>query len=128
MRVGICVFSLLRLNQLLTLHIQFKLASQARNSRNEDLTGVASRVGLLGVIDVQRDVIGGHAVHEADTALKLGATQANGAFCVGDDLDEGARTTCKERGQQKRLVRTQFEIKHLSFLDTTDKTSFTMSI
>lgn len=83
------------LNQLLTLHVQTELSSEARVFRDDDLTEVASRVRLLGVVDVQRDVAGGHAVGEADAAFKLGAAHAHGAFSVGDDLDKRAESQCQ---------------------------------
>ena len=44
------------LNLFLTLHVQTELSSEARISRNDDLTEVAPRVRLLGVVDVQRHV------------------------------------------------------------------------
>lgn len=54
--------------------------------RDDNLTEVASRVGLLGVVDVQGDVAGWHAADKAHPAFKLVAAHTHGAFGVGDDL------------------------------------------
>lgn len=69
-----------------TLHVQVELGGEVRVVRDDNLTEVASRVGLLGVVDVQGDVTGRHAAGKAHTALKLGAAHTHGAFGVGDDL------------------------------------------
>lgn len=73
-------------DECVTLHVQGDLSGQVRVVGNDDLTEVASRVGLLGVVDVQGDVAGWHGADEAHPALKLGAAHAHGAFGVGDDL------------------------------------------
>lgn len=78
----------LKLNLFLTLHVQTELSSEAGISRNDDLTEVASRVRLLGVVDVQGHVTWGHAADETNTTLKLGAAHTHGVFCVGDNLEK----------------------------------------
>lgn len=49
---------------------------------------VTSRIGLLGVVDVQRHVTRGHARGEPNSALKLGTPHTDGAFRVRDYLSK----------------------------------------
>lgn len=72
--------------ECVTLHVEVELSGEVRVSRDDNLTEVASRVGLLGVVDVQGDVVGWHAADKAHTAFKLVAAHTHGVFGVGNDL------------------------------------------
>lgn len=69
-----------------TLNVKVELGGEVGVIRDDDLTEVASRVGLLGVVDVQGDVAGWHAADKAHAAFKLVAAHTRGAFGVRDDL------------------------------------------
>lgn len=71
-----------------TFDFQFELLGEAGNPGVDDLADVAARVRLLGVVDKERHVEGGHPRLKANTAYKLRAAEADCVFSVGDDLDK----------------------------------------
>lgn len=87
-------------DQNLTFDFQFELLGEARNPGVDDLADVAARVRLLGVVDEERHVEGGHLRTKANTTYKLRGAESDGGFSVGDDLDKESN---RESDNKKNL-------------------------
>lgn len=72
-----------------TFDVHFELLGEGATLGQDHLARVPARVRLLGVVDEDRHVEGGHRMLEANAALELGFGGAHYVFSVGDDLHRG---------------------------------------